>query len=66
MDQDGKENTVHGTQYHNNNDVEIVNGSEPLSLESYTELPHINVQEPYTQLHRNIAVSKCFNGNVLF
>ena len=66
MDQNRKENTVYGKQCQKNNDVKIVNGSEPLSQESYTELPQINVQEPYTLLRRNIAVSKCLNSNVLF
>ena len=66
MDQNGKENTVHGAQCHNNNDAEIANGSDPLSQESYAELPQINVQDPYTQLHRNVAVSKFFKSNVLF
>lgn len=46
--------------------MEIANGSDPLSQESYAELPQINVQDPYTQLHRNVAVSKFFKSNVLF
>ena len=65
MDQNGNKNIVYGTQCHNNNNVKIVNGSKPLSQESYTELPEINVQDPYTQLHRNPAVSKSFNSNLL-
>lgn len=65
MDQSGKKIIVHGTQCHNNNNVKIVHGSELLSQGSYTELPQINVRDPYTQLQRNVAVSKRFNINII-
>ena len=61
MDENGNQNIVYGTQCHEYNNVKIVNGSEPLSQESYTELPQMNVQNSYTQLHGNIAVSESFN-----
>ena len=66
MDQNGYKTIVHGTQCHNNNSLKIVNGSELLSQGSYTELSQINVQDPYTQLQPNIAVSKRFNINIIF
>ena len=66
IDQNGSKNIAYGTQCHNNNNVTTVNGSEPLSQESCTGLPGVNAQDPYTQLHRNIAVSKPFNSNFLF
>ena len=66
MDQNGSKNIAYGTQCHNNNNVTTVNGSEPLSQESCLGLPGVNAQDPYTQLHRNIAGSKRFKSNVLF
>lgn len=66
MDENGNENTFHDTQCHDKNETKILNGSEPSSQESYTELPQINVQDSYTQSNRNIAVSKLFNSNVSF